>query len=507
MKRQRSERKKRIGAFLAAVFLCAACILLPVCPAYAAESWPTIAEGVTAEAAICMDADSGAILYGKNISETHFPASITKIMTALLVLENCDLDDTVTFSETAVNNLEAGAVTAFTSAGDTLSVRDCLYALLFRSANDVANALAEHVSGSIEAFSEEMNSRAKELGCLNTHFSNPSGLNAEDHYTTAYDMALIARACMDNKLFLELESTDTYKIGATAERPDGLTVRIGHKMKRSGTDYTDARVVAGKTGYTSLAGNTLVTMAEEGDRRLVTVVLQDKNPMHYTDTAAMFDLGFGSFENVSAKALFDETEVEKRLLADAVLPQGEGTNHLETDRTLLVSVPNGTALSELETRYDYNLPANAPEDAVAKLSFYYGDHTAGSYFITNSRESALSIMEVPTPAKVAIFSISLTFVAGMATFSVLGGGTVWHVRNVHAEKKQLARLRERRRDRLRAMGVSEEEFQALLDRKHGIRQEGTQAPAKRTGRSRYGNAPSAKRRERGPEQRRMRNRT
>ena len=273
-------------------FWCAAALILGLFftagagQAYGAPGWPTLSQSVNAGAAICMDADTGAILYGKNINEKHYPASITKIMTALLVVENCSLDETVTFSESAVTGLEAGAVTAFTSAGDQLSVRDCLYALLFRSANEVANALAEHVAGSVSAFADMMNAKAKSLGCRNTHFVNPNGLNDSDHYTTAYDMALIARACMENETFLSIETVDSYTIGPTQKRPNGLTVTLGHKMKRSGTAYSDSRVVAGKTGFTSSAGNTLVTMAEEGDRRLVAVVLQDRNPQHYTDTGA-----------------------------------------------------------------------------------------------------------------------------------------------------------------------------------------------------------------------------
>ena len=160
-------------------FWCAAALILGLFftagagQAYGAPGWPTLSQSVNAGAAICMDADTGAILYGKNINEKHYPASITKIMTALLVVENCSLDETVTFSESAVTGLEAGAVTAFTSAGDQLSVRDCLYALLFRSANEVANALAEHVAGSVSAFADMMNAKAKSLGCRNTHFSSP----------------------------------------------------------------------------------------------------------------------------------------------------------------------------------------------------------------------------------------------------------------------------------------------------------------------------------------------
>ena len=456
---------RRLGALF-----CAGILALGLVPqsglivARAAMAWPSLPESVNAGSAICMDADTGAILYGKNINVTHYPASITKIMTALLVLENCSMDETVTFSQTAVSDLEPGAVTAFTSAGDQLSVKDCLYALLFRSANEVANALAEHVAGSVSAFADMMNQRAAELGCRNTHFVNPNGLNDPDHYTTAYDMALIARACMENPAFLELESVDSYTIGPTQKRPNGLTVTLGHKMKRSGTAYTDSRVVSGKTGFTSSAGNTLVTMAEDQGRRLVAVVLQDRNPMHYTDTKAMLDLGFSSFENVDASDFFDADAVEAQLITDGVIPQGEGANHLETDRKLQVSLPYGASAADLTSDYEYNLLGNAPEDAVASLKLSYGDHTAGEFFVLNSRESNLSILDVSTPAKVAIVSISLASVVGVIAFFALGGGTAWHVHNVRVEKKRMERMHRRRRRRLEAMGLSEEEFREIVDR-------------------------------------------
>lgn len=433
--------------------------------AYAAVAWPSLAQSVNAGAAICMDAETGAILYGKNINAAYYPASITKIMTALLVVENCSLDEIVTFSETAVSNLEPGAVTAYTSAGDQLTVRDCLYAILFRSANEVANALAEHVAGSVSAFADMMNERAKELGCKNTHFVNPHGLNDSEHHTTAYDMALIARACMANPTFMELETVDSYKIGPTQKRPDGLTVTLGHKMKRSGTPYSDSRVVSGKTGYTSLAGNTLVTMAEDNGRKLVAVVLKDRNPLHYTDTKNMLDLGFSSFENVDASSILNPDAMEEKFVTDGVIPQGEGANHLELDRPMTVSLPYGAEVSELVFDYEYNLYENAPEDAVAKLTLYYdGDHTAGEYFVLNSRESNLSILDISTPAKVAI-SISVATIIGIAAFFLLSGGTAWHMHNVREERKRREKMRRRRRRRLEAMGMSEEEFRKLVERR------------------------------------------
>lgn len=428
---------------------------------YGAVSWPSLSQSVNAGAAICMDADTEAIIYGKNINSKMYPASITKIMTAILVLENCDMDEEVTFSQTALNSLEPGAVTARTSVGDVLTVRDCMYAMLYRSANEVANALAEHVAGSISAFADMMNAKARELGCTNTHFVNPSGLHDSEHYTTAHDMALIAKAAMNDPRFLELEDDESYRIGPTQEVPQGMLVTIGHKMLRSSGGYTDSRVVGGKTGYTSAAGNTLVTMAEDDGRRLVAVVLADRNPAHYTDTKAMLDLGFSSFTNVSAEGLLDLDALEQRFVTDGVIP--ESANNLKTDRPLYLTVPSGATTDGVTTDFEYNVSQNAPEGAVAKVDFLMGDHTAGSYFILNERESSLSILDVSTGTKVAVISVSLATIGGIAAFLLLGGGTAYHAHNVSLEKKKLQRMKENRRRRLESMGISEDEFRRLVE--------------------------------------------
>ena len=251
---------------------------------------------IQSEGAALIDGSTGKLLYGKNENTQFYPASITKLMTALLVAENCSLDEVVTFSETATTNLESGAVTLNLTAGDQLTVEDCLYALLLKSANEVANGLAEHVDGSVEKFADRMNAKAKELGCLNTNFENPNGLNNAEHKTTPYDMALIARAAFENPVVQKIDSTLSYKIAPTSKNPSGRTVTMGHKMFYS----TDSRyypgIIGGKTGYTSKAGNTLVTGAEKNGVRLIAVVMKSAST-HYADTKALLDYGF---ENYSA---------------------------------------------------------------------------------------------------------------------------------------------------------------------------------------------------------------
>lgn len=245
---------------------------------------------VAAEGAVLLNAATGEVLYGKNQDQQFYPASITKVMTALVVLEHCNLNDTVTFFETATTNLESGAVALGVSAGDQLTVEQSLYGLLLKSANEIGNGLAEHVSGSVSAFADLMNAKAKELGCKNTHFVNPHGLNNENHKTTPYDMALILRAAVANDTFRKIDTTTSYEFPAI-KNAAAHTITMGHKMMYK----TDSRyyegIIGGKTGYTSKAGNTLVTAVERDGVRLIAVVMKAKGT-HYTDTKAMLDYGF-----------------------------------------------------------------------------------------------------------------------------------------------------------------------------------------------------------------------
>ena len=253
---------------------------------------------IQAQGAVLLDGKTGKLLYGKNENTQFYPASITKLMTALLVAENCSLNETVTFSKTATTNLESGAVTLNLVEGDQLSVQDCLYALMLKSANEVANGLAEHVSGSIEKFADKMDERAKQLGCQNTNFENPNGLNNAQHLTTPYDMALIAKAAFENPTVQKVTSTLSYKVAPTSKNPSGKTVTMGHKMFYS----TDSRyypgIIGGKTGYTSKAGNTLVTAVERDGVRLIAVVMKASGT-HYEDTKALLDYGFEYYDSLT----------------------------------------------------------------------------------------------------------------------------------------------------------------------------------------------------------------
>lgn len=245
---------------------------------------------VACEGAVLMNAATGEVLFGKNENQQFYPASITKVMTALLVLEHCNLDEVVTFSASATTNLESGAVALGVTEGDKLTVEQCLYGLLLKSANEIGNGLAEHVAGSVSAFADMMNEKARALGCKNTNFVNPHGLNNESHKTTAYDMALIMRAALQNETFRKIDSTTSYRFPAI-KNAEERTITMGHKMLYPSDARYYEGIIGGKTGYTSKAGNTLVTGAERNGVRLIAVVLKSKGT-HYTDTKAMLDYGF-----------------------------------------------------------------------------------------------------------------------------------------------------------------------------------------------------------------------
>ena len=466
---------KRTGGHAAfGVLLGVLVILHAGLPSYAQAVWVAPEGTVTAGAAIVMDADTETVLWGSNIYEQCYPASITKIMTGLLVLENCDLDEMVTITGDSVYGLESGAVTAGLSEGDEVSVRDLLYATLFRSAADSSNALAIHVAGSVDDFAVMMTRRAQELGCTATVFKNPSGLTDSEHVTTAYDLALIGKACFDNPVFMEIESSEEYKMGPTAKYPGGLTVAVGHKMVKSGTKYTDERVVGGKTGFITASGNTLITFAESEGRRLVAVVLKDKNPDHYLDTKLLLDFGFANFENAKIEDPVARYHAAERLKTDKI---AEGADcHILAAGPAIVTVPIGADLEDLTVGYEYNMPEDAPELAAARMVFHYADVRNGSVYLLNDRESELMIdgvdpeneEEAGSSGALHIPMKTALIIAGIIGLILAVIALIFaHRVSVRNEEARREAFRERQRRRLKDMHMSEESFQEMVEaRKH-----------------------------------------
>ena len=367
---------------LFSLFLCL-CLSIGVFTirALAAPEWPSDVS-IQADGGIVMDADTGTVLYGKNMDQQYYPASITKILTALIVLERCDLDEMVSFSHDDVYNVEAGSSSAGIDEGDVLTVRDCLYALMLASANESANALACHVSGSREEFAKLMNEKAASLGCTGSHFANPSGLNDENHYTTAHDMALIAREAIKNPEFLAINGTRSYKLAPTKRTPDGGYVANHHKMLNKNESVYYPGAFAGKTGYTSLAGNTLVTCAKKDGMTLIAVVLNG-HQSHYSDTKAMFDFAFRNFQ--SLKAVDYETQyrsVENDMTIAGMTARDSIS--LELDKNGRVVIPKSGDFADVKSTLTYDLDSQSPSGAVACIRYTYNERPVGFVYLCSA---------------------------------------------------------------------------------------------------------------------------
>lgn len=382
------KKLKHIFKNIICVFLISAISLPLFCrPAYALESWPEDCY-VASEGACLMDADSGTVLFGKNENTAYYPASITKVLTALLVLENCeDLSEKVTFSYDAVHIEEENSTIIGASEGDVLSVLDCLYCLLFQSANEVANALAEHVGAKHpelkengmtdrDVFVRMMNDKAAELGCTGSHFNNPSGLTDSNHYTTAYDMCLIMAAAIENERFLDIES-HTYWTHAPIKRyPDAddpwNTVYPKHLMlKRNSAQYYEG-TIAGKTGYTTNAGNTLVTACERNGMTIVTCVLNG-HATHYNDTIRLMDFGFDNFTsvNISEYDNINDTIQSDFSIGGVTLIDGYT---MGVDPDTKVSIPKSGSYVDVEK----TLNVLEDDGSEAEMIYTYGDRRVGS---------------------------------------------------------------------------------------------------------------------------------
>lgn len=263
---------------------------------------------LTAESAILMDATTGKILYEKNSRTKQYPASITKLMTILLALEHGSLEDEITFSHDAVFSIEPGSAHIAIQEGEILTLEQVLYGIMLRSANECANAAAEYIDGSMEKFAEHMTARAKELGCENTNFVNANGLFDENHYTTAYDMALIAQELLKNETYRSMMSNTYYLIPPTNKQPEERPLHGQHQMLNENSLYYYEPAEGGKTGYTVEAQNTLVTYAKQGDTELIAVVLKCNGAQHYVDTKTLFEYGFANYQTVKAFSAADLTQ-------------------------------------------------------------------------------------------------------------------------------------------------------------------------------------------------------
>ena len=265
--------------------------------------------------AILIERETNKILYEKNAYEKKYPASTTKIMTAILALENCQLTDVATVSYDAIMTVPVGYTTANLQLGEELTIEQLLNLLLISSANDAGNVIAEHIAGSVESFATMMNTKAAELGCKNTHFTNPYGKQDSNHYSTAYDLALIANYCMDNSVFREIVRKTSYTLYPTNKYDKERVFTTTNSLIEENTsnradNYYYERAIGIKTGYTTQAGNCLIGAAENDGLEFIAVVLDATQTssglsQRYLDTITLFDFAFDNYTISKVKSSND----------------------------------------------------------------------------------------------------------------------------------------------------------------------------------------------------------
>lgn len=349
------------------------------------EGWPTGPE-ISAQSAILMDVNTGVILYAKNIHEKAYPASTTKLLTCLLAMENGNLDDMVTFSRDAVYSVPADGSNMGMDAGQAITLEECLYGILVGSANEVANAVAEHISGSIDGFVSLMNEYAASIGCTDSHFTNTNGLQDDNHYTTAYDLAQISRRFFQNEMLCKIGNTARYHFEPTSTQPDDFYLNNKHKLINGEIPYDG--ILGGKTGYTDEARQTLVTCAEQNGMKLICVVFKEESPSQFTDTAELFDYGFHNFQTMN----ISEKEEKYNIEPSGFFQTGNdifGSSRpiLSVDSESYVILPNTVSFDELDSEIVYG---GEDEDYLAQINYTYQNTFVGSAYVELVADTASS---------------------------------------------------------------------------------------------------------------------
>lgn len=325
---------------------------------------------ITATSATVIDCLDGKILYSENMDEKLYPASMTKVLTAILVVENCNMTDEVTISQSAIDSVQSGYLTANIKVGEVLTVEQLLNLLLISSYNDVANALAEHVGGSTEEFVAMMNARAKELGCTNSNFVNSNGAHDTNHYSTAHDMALIGKQAMQyeeiktivNKIYYELGATNKY------EKTDRLYQTTNEMILSGSTNYY--RYASGiKTGFTTPAGYCIMVYAEKNDIPLVAVVMKSTTSnSRYEDAKEVLEY---AYDNNTIRTIAQlGTNLQTVNIKNATQETKKLNAVLETTITAVVNVENEN--KNVEPKIQLNDDLKAPIEkgqVVGKVSY------------------------------------------------------------------------------------------------------------------------------------------
>lgn len=366
---------------------------------------------------ILIEANTGKILYEKNSNDVRFPASTTKIMTAILTVENCNLDDVATVSHNAVYSIPYDYTHASLKEGEELTIEQLLYALMIPSANDAAIVLAEHISGSVEEFAKLMNKRAEELGCKNTHFVNPNCIHSKDHTSTSYDLALMGKFAMQNSIIRKIVSTTQFTLPATNKY--SKTDRIfnnSNDLLNTYSRYYYEGTTGVKTGYTGEAGNCIIASAKKNDFEVILVVLGGESTntglsQRYLDCKTLFDY---AFNNYSLKTLNEKNAVLKQITVRGATEETQNLNVLIKDKIEIFS-ENSADLSSLEPEItlDENLMAPiSANSAIGKITYNYDGQTYSSDLIAETQVLSSDFLPL-------LFRILLIFVVLYLLFLLL----------------------------------------------------------------------------------------
>lgn len=360
---------------LAALFM----IIVLTAPCFAAGGMGAEMTEPAAEGAYVFETQTGTVVYSKNETARLYPASTTKLMTAIVALEviasdqTKSLEDKITFSHDAIYGIPRDTMHISLQEGEEITVRQTLYAMMLPSANEACLGMAEYIAGSVTDFVALMNQKAAELGLENTHFVNPNGLHDDDHYTCPKDLAKILWCAVSNDTLREIMSTQTYTIPATNKTADKRVLTTTDKLILSGNQYYDSRVVCGKTGYTTPAGNTLATYSEVGGMKLITVVMKAGQGVIFTATSAILDWCENNLEFALQSDVFG--------YAKSVSTPDGGKIYAQPEGVLSAVVRKGGSIADC--RAVYSLPESVSGqvnlgDALGTLELYIGEIKVGS---------------------------------------------------------------------------------------------------------------------------------
>ncbi len=341
-------------------------------------NWPAGPE-IGAESAILMEVNTGTILYAKNIHAKLYPASITKILTALIAAEECDMNEMVTFSSDAIHSINwREDANMGINAGDSITMEQCLYGLLVGSANEVAYAMAEHIAGenNVEGFSDMMNKKAKELGCTDSNFITPNGIHDENHYTSAHDMALIAQAFFSNELLCKMSSTTNYHVPKTATQPREDMIVWAKSKLLPGKEYEYEYLVGTKTGYTDDARQTLVSCAQKNGLKLACVILKEETPAQFTDTIELFNYGFDNFYTASVAENDTNYSIDtSNFFSTDTDFFGSSKPILEINPKDYIVIPENVDFEEVTSQLTYE---NLDKNEIARINYSFNNISLGS---------------------------------------------------------------------------------------------------------------------------------